>query len=246
MMRLGVIGGTAMTSLATGEINVSRSDNVIAQTEYGQVPMLCVMSGSNELFFIERHHGDGTTPPHQINHRANIQALSGAGVDAILAVCSVGAIPADFPPGSVGYATQYIDFTGVDMSFFKDDVKFTSMTEPFDSEMNGKLHQVLSKIQPGLDLGRTYWLAHGPHFETKAEIDAIEKLGGEVVGMTMPRECKLAAELEIPYAAILVSSNWAAGREPGDSAKALDHSEVSATAETKLGPVIECIKAFTQ
>ena len=245
-MRLGVIGGTAMTSLATDEIEVSRSDNVVAQTDYGPVPMLCVKSGSNELFFIERHHGSGTTPPHQINHRANIQALSGAGVDAILAVCSVGAIPVDFPPGSVGYATQYIDFTGVDMSFFKDDVKFTSMTEPFDSDMNKKLHQVLSKIQPGLDLGRTYWLAHGPHFETKAEINAIEKLGGEVVGMTMPRECKLAAELEIPYAAILVSSNWAAGREPGDSSKALDHSEVSATAETKLGPVIECIKAFTQ
>ena len=245
-MRLGVIGGTAMTSLATDEIEVSRSDNVVAQTDYGPVPMLCVKSGSNELFFIERHHGSGTTPPHQINHRANIQALSGAGVDAILAVCSVGAIPVDFPPGSVGYATQYIDFTGVDMSFFKDDVKFTSMTEPFDSDMNKILHQVLSKFQPGLDLGRTYWLAHGPHFETKAEINAIEKLGGEVVGMTMPRECKLAAELEIPYAAILVSSNWAAGREPGDSSKALDHSEVSATAETKLGPVIECIKAFTQ
>lgn len=245
-MRLGVIGGTAMTSLATDEIEVSRSDNIVAQTDYGPVPMLCVKSGSNELFFIERHHGSGTTPPHQINHRANIQALSGAGVDAILAVCSVGAIPVDFPPGSVGYATQYIDFTGVDMSFFRDDVKFTSMTEPFDSEMNKKLHQVLSEIQPGLDLGRTYWLAHGPHFETKAEINAIEKLGGEVVGMTMPRECKLAAELGIPYAAILVSSNWAAGREPGDSSKALDHSEVSATAETKLGPVIECIKAFTQ
>ena len=245
-MRLGVIGGTAMTSLATDEIEVSRSDNVVAQTDYGPVPMLCVKSGSNELFFIERHHGSGTTPPHQINHRANIQALSGAGVDAILAVCSVGAISVDFPPGSVGYATQYIDFTGVDMSYFKDDVKFTSMTEPFDSDMNKILHQVLSKIQPGLDLGRTYWLAHGPHFETKAEINAIEKLGGEVVGMTMPRECKLAAELEIPYAAILVSSNWAAGREPGDSSKALDHSEVSATAETKLGPVIECIKAFTQ
>ncbi len=245
-MRLGVIGGTAMTSLATDEIEVSRSDNIVAQTDYGPVPMLCVKSGSNELFFVERHHGSGTTPPHQINHRANIQALSGASVDAILAVCSVGAIPVDFPPGSVGYATQYIDFTGVDMSFFKDDVKFTSMTEPFDSEMNKKLHGVLAKIQPGLDLGRTYWLAHGPHFETKAEINAIEKLGGEVVGMTMPRECKLAAELEIPYAAILVSSNWAAGREPGDSSKALDHSEVSATAGTKLGPVIECIKAFTQ
>ncbi len=246
MMRLGLIGGTAMTSLATGEIEITRSDSIVAQTRYGEVPLFCVQSGSNELIFLERHHGGGTTPPHQINHRANIEAMAGAGVDAILAVCSVGTIPEDFPPGSVGYATQYVDFTGVAMSFFEDDVQFTSMTKPFDSEMNTKLDSVLSNIQPGLKLGRTYWLAQGPHFETPAEIDAIEKLGGEVVGMTMPRECKLAAELGIPYSAILVSSNWAAGREPGDSSKDLDHEDVSSTAESRLGPVIECIKAFTQ
>ena len=95
-------------------------------------------------------------------------------------------------------------------------------------------------------MDRTYWLAHGPHFETVAEINAIEKLGGEVVGMTMPRECKLAAELKIPYAAILVSSNWAAGREPGNSLKDLDHDEVSSNAESRLTPVIKCIKALTQ
>ena len=246
MMRLGLIGGTAMTSLATDEIEITRSDSIIAQTSYGEVPLLCVQSGSNELIFLERHHGEGTTPPHSINHRANLEAMAGAGVDAILAVCSVGTIPSDFPPGSVGYATQYIDFTGVEMSFYDEDAQFTSMTMPFDEEMNSKLKSVLSQIQPRVKLGRTYWLAQGPHFETAAEIDAIEKLGGEVVGMTMPRECKLAAELSIPYAAILVSSNWAAGREPGDSSKDLDHEEVSSNAESRLEPVIECIKAFTQ
>lgn len=246
MMRLGVIGGTAMTNLATDELQVSRSDNIIADTRYGKVPLLCVQTGETELIFLERHHGEGTTPPHEINHRANIDAMAGAGVDAILAVCSVGTIPKDFPPGSVGYASQYIDFTGVEMTFTKSDARFTSMTKPFDQGMNTKLHSVLSKLQPGLKLDRAYWLAHGPHFETTAEINAIEKLGGEVVGMTMPRECKLAAELEIPYAAILVSSNWAAGREPGDSGKDLNHEEVSSTAESKLGPVVECIKAFTQ
>ncbi len=246
MMRLGLIGGTAMTSLATGEIDVTRSDDIIAQTSYGEVPLFCVQSGSSELIFLERHHGDGVTPPHQINHRANIEALAGAGVDAILAVCSVGTIPEDFPPGSVGYAVQYIDFSGIAMSFHNEDAQFTSMTVPFDSAMNSKLDSVLSKLQPGLNLGRTYWLAQGPHFETAAEIDAISNLGGEVVGMTMPRECKLAAELGIPYSAILVSSNWAAGREPGDSGKDLDHNEVSSTAESRLGPVIECIKALTQ
>lgn len=245
-MRFGIIGGTAMTSLATSEIEVTRSDEIVVETQYGNVPLLCVQSGSNELFFVERHHGDGTTPPHSINHHANIMALANAGVESILAICSVGTIPSDFPPGSVGYATQYIDFTGVESTFSNDDAKFTSMTKPFDESMNSVLDSVLSKLQPNLKLGRTYWLAHGPHFETTAEINAIEKLGGEVVGMTMPRECKLAAELGIPYAAILVSSNWAAGREPGNSSKDLNHEEVSSTAESKLGPVIECIKALTQ
>ena len=245
-MRVGIISGRAMTSLATSEIEVTRSDEIVVETQYGNVPLLCVQSGSNELFFVERHHGDGTTPPHSINHHANIMALANAGVESILAICSVGTIPSDFPPGSVGYATQYIDFTGVESTFSNDDAKFTSMTKPFDESMNSVLDSVLSKLQPNLKLGRTYWLAHGPHFETTAEINAIEKLGGEVVGMTMPRECKLAAELGIPYAAILVSSNWAAGREPGNSSKDLNHEEVSSTAESKLGPVIECIKALTQ
>jgi len=245
MMRLGLIGGTAMTSLATDEIEVSRSDDIVAQTNFGEVPLTCVKSGSNELIFLERHHGEGTTPPHNINHRANIEAMAGAGVDAILAVCSVGTIPDNFPPGSVGYATQYIDFTGVTMSFHDADAQFTSMTKPFDENMNKKLETVLSELQPGLQLARTYWLAQGPQFETAAEIDAIESLGGEVVGMTMPRECKLAAEIGIPYAAILVASNWAAGREPGDSGKDLDHQEVSSTAESRLGPVVECIKSLS-
>ena len=246
MMRLGLIGGTAMNRLAADEIEISRLDEIVAQTRYGEVPLTCVQTGGHELIFLERHHGEGTTPPHNINHRANIEAMAGAGVDAIIAVCSVGTIPRDFPPGSIGYATQYIDFTGVTMSFHDDDAQFTSMTEPFDTSMNETLHSVLSKIQPNVSLGRTYWLAQGPQFESSAEIDAIEKLGGEVVGMTMPRECKLAAEIGIPYSAILVASNWAAGREPGDSSKDLDHQEVSLTAESRLGPVVECIKAFTQ
>lgn len=246
MMRLGLIGGTAMNSLAADVIETTRIDQIVAQTRFGEVPLTCVQSGIHELIFLERHHGEGTTPPHNINHRANIEAMAGAGVDAILGVCSVGTIPEDFPPGSVGYATQYLDFTGVTMSFHDDDAQFTSMTTPFDLEMNSKLDSVLSSLQPGLSLKRTYWLAQGPQFETAAEINAIEKLGGEVVGMTMPRECKLAAEIGIPYAAIVVASNWAAGREPGDSSKDLDHQEVSSTAESRLGPVIDCIKAFTQ
>ena len=87
----------------------------------------------------------------------------------------------------------------------------------------------------------TYWLAQGPHFETRAEINAIEKLGGDMVGMTMPREVKLSRELEIPYVAVCISSNWAAGREPGDSTADLHHHDVSSKANTRLGPVWDCL-----
>ena len=243
-MRIGIIGGTAMTDLAKDSIQIDVVDDIVVETRYGFVPVKCIKSGKSNLFFIDRHHGSGTMPPHNINHLANIEALSQAGVQKIISVCSVGAISEDFPPGSIGYANQYIDFTGMAVTFSQEEAKFTSMTEPFDTEMNNLLHETLSKIQPELRLERTYWLAQGPQFETPKEIDAIQSLGGEVVGMTMPRECKLAAELSIPYSAILVSSNWAAGREPGDATKALDHGEVSSKALSKLRPVIECIKAL--
>ena len=49
-MRLGLIGGTAMTSLATSELDVTRSDEIVVETKYGSVPLLCVKSGDNELF----------------------------------------------------------------------------------------------------------------------------------------------------------------------------------------------------
>lgn len=247
MMRLGLIGGTGLVSLAAGNLDIVRSDDVIAETDYGPVPMTCATLGNeSELIFVQRHHGDGTTPPHKINHHANMFALAGAGCDAIIAVCSVGTIPEDFPPGSVGYATQYLDFTGVSTTIHEKDAVFTSMTSPFDSNLNEKLAMVLVKMQPGLELERTYWLTQGPQFESAAEINAIASLGGEVVGMTMPRECKIAAELELPYAALLIASNWAAGRNPEDSTADLDHESVSEKANDRLDAVIECIKSLAQ
>ena len=179
-----------------------------------------------------------------IEHRANISALANSGCDAIMAVCSVGAISADFPPGKVALANQYIDFTGVASTFHHEDATFTSVTEPFDGELNEVLLGVLREAQSFSDdekLMYTYWLAHGPQFETRAEVDAIEKLGGNMVGMTMPREAKLCRELDIPYAAVCISSNWAAGREPGNESADLSHLSVSAEANKRLAPVWKCV-----
>ena len=65
-----------------------------------------------------------------INHRANMRAMEGAKVDAVLSVCSVGAIAASFRQEG-HLASQYIDFTGV-ATTFDDEAVFTSAALPFD------------------------------------------------------------------------------------------------------------------
>lgn len=256
MQRLGVIGGTGLIDMTLSEqlaaynLTLTQRDEVIVETPYGDVPLTCIELSDGEhkkeLIFLQRHHnnGEASCPPHMIEHRANMKALADAGCEAIMAVCSVGAIPEDFPPGKVALANQYIDFTGHASTFHDDAALFTSVTDPFDSSLNARLEAVLRKAQ-GLDANErmhyTYWLAEGPHFETKAEIDAIDKLGGHMVGMTMPREVKLARELNLPYAAVCISSNWAAGRQPGNASLDLDHHSVSAQANQRLAPVWACM-----
>ena len=255
-MRLGVIGGTGLvnmdltTRLDDQHASLIRQDDVRVETPFGSVPLRTFSLEVNgricELIFLQRHHnasGHGC-PPHKINHRANMMAIHEANVDAVLSVCSVGAIASTFPPGKVALAEQYVDFTGVETTFHDDEAVFTSVTVPFDTDMNAKLEAILRAAQAYSEdelMRYTYWLTQGPQFETVAEVNAIERLSGDMVGMTMPREAKLAAELDLPYAAVCISSNWAAGRDPADDAKALDHQAVSAQANDRLDPVWACI-----
>ena len=260
MDRIGVIGGTGLISidikgqhqdfLLSKNMSVVRIDDINAETEFGIVPLRCITidceGKPKELIFLQRHHnqGDANKPPHMINHKANIKALEASGCEIIVSVCSTGTMVKDFPPGKVALADQYIDFTGVSTSYNDTFAVFTSVTEPFSLELNSKLEVSLRESQnfsPSEKMYYTYWLAHGPHFETRAEVDAIERLGGEMVGMTMAREVKLANELNIPYSAICISSNWAAGREPGDPSAELSHEMVSSQANERLDPVIHSI-----
>ena len=97
------------------------------------------------------------------------------------------------------------------------------------------------KLDDAVQLEFVYWLSVGPQYETPAEINAIERMGGEVVGMTAPREAKLCAELALPYSCLAIASNWAAGRTPGDASKALDHAEVSETSKNTTGIIVSCL-----
>ena len=76
---------------------------------------------------------------------------------------------------------------------------------------------------------------HGPRLETAAEIDRMERDGATLVGMTGMPEAALARELRLPYAAVCVVVNHAAGR--GDSADHVSMERIARVLETAMGQV---------
>ena len=78
------------------------------------------------------------------------------------APAGTGTLVASFPPGRVGLARQYIDFTGVPVTFSNTHAKFTSVTQPFSQSLNKQLDVTLRRVQglgEGVRLAYTYWLS---------------------------------------------------------------------------------------
>ena len=201
-MRIGLIGGTGIYDF--------EGDRVVASTEYGNVEMIYARHEDREIFFIPRHGKGHDVPPHRINHMANIQSLKDAGVERIVAVSTVGSMRKEIPEGSLFVPDDFVDFTKRMETFFDNEVVHVDMSQPFCPEVRGAILEAAEKH--GKVFEGTYAATEGPRFETKAEINMMEKFA-DVVGMTLVPEAVLAREREICYASLCIVSNMAAGMQ---------------------------------
>lgn len=210
-MTLAIIGGTGLEKMAA-ELD-DRSDETL-KTPYGDTAIVRGRLNGGELIFLARHGLGHNIPPHLINYRANIRALKDAGVTHILASAAVGSLKLEISPGDFVILDQFIDFTKTRVSsFFEagEAVRHVDMTEPYDGNLRRLLLQAAG--EKGIEFNRngTYVCTEGPRFETPAEIEMFRGFGADVVGMTGVPEVTLADELEIPYAAVAIVTNYAAG-----------------------------------
>ena len=131
---------------------------------------------------------------------------------------------------------QIIDYTwGRKSTFFEsadEAVHHIDFTEPFDATVRGRLLSAASDAGVDVVDGGVYATTQGPRLETSAEIARIERDGGDVVGMTAMPEAALARELDIPYAAINVVANHAAGK--GSSEKAISFERIEASLQESM------------
>lgn len=218
---IGIIGGTALESLNGKEVKEIRTDYGVVHSTLGKI-------GNIPVIFIPRHGPNHEFPPHKVNHHANISALYQLKIKKVIGVSLVGSIIREISPGStilgaspgsIVIPHQEVDFTGRPWTFFnggEKGIKHSDMTEPFCPRIRASLKETASKIEiKGVVDGGTYVCVVGPQFETKAEIDFFDRMGGDIVGMTTAPEAKLCRERSICYASICPVSNLAAGRGSG-------------------------------
>ena len=234
---LAIIGGSGLTQLAN--LNVIRRE--VVRTPYGE-PSGALTFGQlceHPVVFLARHGYGHTIPPHQVNYQANLWALKEAGVEIIISVASVGGIRADMCPGTLVVPDQIIDYTWGRKNTFHEGtdepVVHIDFTEPYDAAVRRRILAAAAAAGEKVFDGAVYAATQGPRLETAAEINRLERDGADVVGMTGMPEAALARELGIPYAAINVVANYAAGR--ADSSQRICFDSIETVLHEAMGRV---------
>lgn len=216
---LAIIGGSGLYSL--GE-DFHLGDQLSQQTPYGETSAAPLLGSWQdvELVFLPRHGEGHSLPPHAVNYRANLWALKQAGVNKLIAVNAVGGIGAEMAPRSLAVPRQLIDYSsGREHSFFDGrdgKVQHVDFSEPYSAGLRERLLRAGEQLGLSLLDTGTYGCTNGPRFETAAEIERMRRDGCSMVGMTGMPEAGLARELDIEYACVAMSVNWAAGVAQGE------------------------------
>ncbi len=212
-----VIGGSGFYSF------LKNPEEFTIPTPFSKTPVILYREtyGDKILYFLPRHGGNHSIPPHKINFKANIFALHSVGISRVIATSAVGSLIPSLKIGNYVLIDQFIDFVRP-ITFFDGDftieltnglklsgVVHVDMTEPYCPEIRDIAYQVLKK--DNTHYKGTYFTTMGPRFETPAEIEALRRLGATVVGMTNSSEAILCREIGICYAVIAVVTNMAAG-----------------------------------
>ncbi|HLW05518.1 MAG TPA: S-methyl-5'-thioinosine phosphorylase [Azoarcus sp.] len=243
---LAIIGGSGLSRLST--LDVVRRE--IVRTPYG-IPSGPIIFGQlceEPVMFLARHGFGHTIPPHLVNYRANIWALREAGARAVLSVASVGSIREDLKPGTLIVPHQIIDYTwGRSATFFDrtdEPVRHIDFTHPYNANLRQHILDCAAHAgEPMID-GAVYAATQGPRLETAAEINRLERDGADVVGMTGMPEASLAREINLPYAAINIVANFAAGR--GDSVERIVFQNIEQTLTEAMERVRKLLDSICQ
>lgn len=200
--KVGIIGGTGLYDME----GMTEVKEVLVKTPFGE-PSDAILLGTLEgvgLAFLPRHGKGHRISPTEVPARANIYALKSLGVERIISVNAVGSLKEEIRVLDLVIPNQLIDRTKTRVSTFFGGglVGHIAFAEPFCPILSQLLFELAQETGIRAHRGGTYVAMEGPQFSTRAESELYRNWGGDVIGMTVLPEAKLAREAEICYASL--------------------------------------------
>jgi 5'-methylthioadenosine phosphorylase len=215
MIKVGIIGGSGLDDPDL----LKASEHISVNTPYGapSSPLTCGHLNGTQVVLIARHGRKHQFSPTQVNYRANIRALKDQGVTHILATTACGSLREEIGRGDFVILDQFIDHTRhrktTFFESFEEGARHTSMAEPFDSGLRQALLESATDLKLNVHAHGTVITIEGPRFSSKAESKMYRIWGADVINMSVAPEAILANELQIPYAAIAMSTDYDCWKE---------------------------------
>jgi len=206
-VKVGIIGGSGLGDALGAE----KGHALKVDTPFGEPSDAIVEStwSGTPIAILQRHGPGHLIPPHRVNFRANIYALKSIGCTHIIASGAVGSLREDVHPRDLVVPDQVIDKTYRRAGTFFDDLAaHIEFATPFCPVLRKHLMSCRSAVTCPVHDGGTYVCMEGPAFSTRAESEMHRQWGGDVIGMTVSPEAKLAKEAEIAYAMICLPSDY--------------------------------------
>jgi 5'-methylthioadenosine phosphorylase len=209
---IGVIGGSGFYAFLDDVTHES------VDTPYGapSAPITLGTVGGRRVAFLPRHGLRHEYPPHRVNYRANLWALSSLGVRRVIGPCAAGSLQPAVRPGDFVVLDQLVDRTWGRSDTFLDGpvVGHISFADPYCEELRGVLLATGAGFE-GLTMlrGGTAVVIQGPRFSTRAESAWYRSAGWEVINMTQYPEAYLARELGMCYAGVALITDYDTGLE---------------------------------
>lgn len=170
---------------------------------------------------------------------APVRILAASGVRTVVMTNAVGGIHPRIVPGDLVLLEDFVNFSfrsPLVGPVLHGEPRFPDMSVPFDRDLQELARSVAAELRIPLRRG-IYAGVLGPSYETAAEVRMLERLGGDVVGMSTVPEVIAAAASGLRCLGISLVSN----RATGISGERIAHEDVLAVgreAGARLGRLV--------
>ncbi len=202
--------------------------------------------GGLSLLFVNRYKmglekGKEKYHPHEIDYKTMMVGLYQAGIKKIISVSKVGSMEKEWEPGTIVLLKDCVDMINRDITLDDLGVDVADMSIPFSKELSDIIKKSAEKegVSIGIE-GIHVLMVDGSRLETPAEIEFIKNTvkGKLVVGMITSTEAQLAKVLGMEFAALVITTNYAAGMR-GE----INKSMIEGNFERALPKLVKLLKA---